>query len=63
MGESQLRELVRKAALLLLKLNENNGGKEFKYREYQMAMCMICSRVNEIAIERGCPATYFLTSR
>ncbi|MCE4599123.1 MAG: hypothetical protein F7C81_02885 [Desulfurococcales archaeon] len=59
-----MRELVRKAAQLLLKLHENNNGsREFKYREYQMAMCMICSRVNEVAIERGCPATYFLTSR
>lgn len=52
-----LRRMVKKSARILMKLS----GRDDKdaYRDYQRAICMVCSRVNEVALEIGCPATLY----
>ncbi len=55
LGSEELRRLVIKSAEKLIIIHEKEGREA--YIEYQKALCMICSRVNEVAIEMGCPAT------
>ena len=61
MGSPQLRSLVVKSAQVLLSINEREDKEA--YKEYQRAICMVCSRVNEVALEIGCPATMHGGSR
>ncbi|MCE4602358.1 MAG: transcriptional regulator [Desulfurococcales archaeon] len=61
MESPHLRSLVVKSAQVLLSINEREDKEA--YREYQRAICMVCSRVNEVALEIGCPATIHASNK
>ncbi|MEB2793612.1 MAG: transcriptional regulator [Caldisphaeraceae archaeon] len=49
-------EKIRYMAMLILKLHSDSKvDREAILNAYQDSICDVCSRVNEIAIKRGCP--------
>ena len=58
MSNRELRERVRRLALILVRLSKEVKNREV-YASYQRVMCDICSSINEYAIEHGCPATNY----
>ncbi|MEB3773474.1 MAG: transcriptional regulator [Desulfurococcales archaeon] len=57
MEDPELKQLVKRSAVMLLEINRREDKSA--YRDYQRAICLVCSRVNEIALEVGCPATMY----
>jgi len=55
--DSELRKLAAEAAEVLIDLSE--GESREKYVRYQQILCSICSKLNKLAQERGCPALIF----
>ena len=51
----ELLGIVKKAAKLLLDSYNEKGFTD--YSLYQVALCSVCSKVNEIAVDHGCHAT------
>lgn len=58
--DRELRKLATEAADVLIELSE--GETREKYMRYQQILCSICSRLNKLAQERGCPALIFGSS-
>ncbi len=53
-------EVARIVRMVARKLLESyNERKSVDYSLRQLAFCSVCSRVNELAIDHGCPATFF----
>ena len=57
LGDEKLRRYARRAASILLRLWKSKDPSMKK--EYHIMICNICSRINELALENGCPATHF----
>lgn len=55
----ELANIVRKVAKLLLDSYMERGSVD--YTLYQVALCSVCSKVNEIAIDHGCLASHLKT--
>lgn len=53
----EVARVVKRVARMLLE--SYNERKSINHSLYQLAFCSVCSRVNEIAIDHGCPATLF----
>ncbi|MEB3860322.1 MAG: transcriptional regulator [Desulfurococcales archaeon] len=53
--DPEISIIVRKAAKTLLELYNRASTKKSTI-EYQLALCSVCSRINEIAVQNGCPA-------
>jgi predicted transcriptional regulator len=53
----ELASIVRSVARTLLESYSSRGSVE--YSLHQVAFCSICSKVNELAVNHGCPATLF----
>ncbi len=56
-GMPEVARVVRRVARLLLE--SYNERKSIDHSLYQLAFCSVCSKVNELAIDHGCPATLF----
>ncbi len=57
LSDGELKRLATEAAEVLIELSE--GETREKYIRYQQILCAICSRLNKLAQERGCPALIF----
>lgn len=53
----EVARVVKRVARMLLE--SYNERRSINHSLYQLAFCSVCSRVNEIAIDHGCPATLF----
>ncbi|MEM4739091.1 MAG: transcriptional regulator [Acidilobaceae archaeon] len=56
-SNNKLLEILRKTAKDITSSYEATGKVD--YILYQKAFCNICSKINELAVDRGCPATIF----
>ena len=57
LSDGELKRLASEAAEVLIELSKDSSKE--KFMKYQILLCSICSRLNRLAQERGCPATLF----
>jgi predicted transcriptional regulator len=59
LSDDKMKTTIRRLADVLVKASEESDDPESSYAEMQRLVCVICNKLNILAIKYGCPATGF----